>query len=190
MKWEGDSDVVHGVEPFAHLSPALASWAHDARFVDPMRDICGDDEPCLYTEKLNLKRPRRGGANPLHQDQPYWRGITDDLERTATAFVFLDDATLENGCLEVLPGSHRLGAQATRADRDGSNNLEMDPAPFDGVELLPLPVPAGTVVFFGPLLVHRSEPNRSDRERRGLLISYQPSGCRHIRDHLFAPRPS
>ena len=47
---------------------------------------------------------------------------------------------------------------------------------------------AGTVVFFGPFLVHRSEPNRSDRQRRGLLISYQPAGCRHIRDLLFAPR--
>jgi Phytanoyl-CoA dioxygenase (PhyH) len=188
VKWEGDSDVVSGVEPFAHLSPTLAAWAHDARFLEPMRDICGDDAPCLYTEKLNLKRPRRGGANPLHQDQPYWREIADDLERIATAMVFLDEAAVENGCLEVLPGSHRLGVQATRAERDGSNNLEMDPAPFEGVELTPLPVPAGAVVFFGPLLVHRSEPNRSDRQRRSLLLSYQPAGCRHLRERLFAPR--
>jgi ectoine hydroxylase len=188
VKWEGDSDVVHGIEPFAHLSPALAAWVHDARFLEPMQDICGDDAPCPYTEKLNLKRPQRGGANPLHQDLPYWRGIADDIERIATAMVFLDDATPENGCLQVLPGSHRLGAQPTRAQRDGSNNLEMDPAPFAGVELTPLPVPAGAVVFFGPLLVHRSEPNRSDRQRRSLLLSYQPAGCRHILDQLFTPR--
>jgi ectoine hydroxylase-related dioxygenase (phytanoyl-CoA dioxygenase family) len=48
----------------------------------------------------------------------------------------------------------------------------------DGFECVPLEVPAGAVVFFGPLLVHRSEPNRSGRERRALLYSYQPPGRR------------
>jgi len=188
VKWEGDTDVVHGIEPFAHLSPALSAWAHDARFLEPMRDICADDAPCLYTEKLNLKRPHHGGANPLHQDHPYWREVADDVERIATAMVFLDDSALENGCLQVLPGSHRLGPQVTRAAREGSTNLEMDPGPFAGVDLVPLEVAAGAVVFFGPLLVHRSEPNRSDRQRRSLLLSYQPAGHRHLREWLAKPR--
>ena len=107
IKWEGDTDVVHGIEPCAHLSPALHDWAYDERLIDPMKDIVGDDEPILFTEKLNLKRPHLGGANPMHQDFPYWHDVADDATRVATAIVFLDDATVENGCLEVLPGSHR-----------------------------------------------------------------------------------
>src|SRR5258706_1263919 len=54
IKWEGDTDVVQGLEPFAHLSPEMKRWALDPRFVDPMKHICGDEAPALFTEKLNL----------------------------------------------------------------------------------------------------------------------------------------
>ncbi len=186
VKWEGDTDIVHGVEPFAHHWPALERWAMDARFVDPMRDLCADDDPILYTEKLNLKRPFRGGVNPLHQDYPYWTSCSDDVARIHTAMLFLDSTTRENGCLEVLPGSHRLGVQPMREDKDSFGNLEMDPTPFEGAELVPIEVAAGALLFFGPLLVHKSEPNTSPKERRALLFSYQPAGCRQLTD-FFPP---
>jgi hypothetical protein len=41
IKWEGDTDAVHGVEPCAHLSPGLDRWAHDPRFLEPMADFVG-----------------------------------------------------------------------------------------------------------------------------------------------------
>lgn len=189
IKWEGDSDVVHGIEPFAHFSPALEQWAYDPRFVDPMKDICGDKQPILYTEKLNLKRAHAGGVNPLHQDYPYWKDVADDVDRVATAMLFIDDATLENGCLQVVPGSHDQ-VQPMRTDKDPFGNFEMDPAPFDGVPLVPLEVPAGTIACFGPLLVHMSEPNRSAKGRRALLYSYQPAGNRTLRDYLIRQRSS
>ena len=75
IKWEGDTDIVHGIEPCAHLSPALHAWATDERFLEPMQDFVGDAHPELFTEKLNLKRPEHGGVNPLHQDYPYWVGV-------------------------------------------------------------------------------------------------------------------
>lgn len=176
IKWEGDSDVVHGIEPFAHLSPALRAWGYDARFVDPMRDVIGDDSPGLFTEKLNLKRPRHGGVNPLHQDFPYWEPASSDATRIATAMLFLDDADRENGCMEVLPGSHLRGQWPTRTDADSFGRNEMDPATCEGLALTPVEVPAGTVLYFGAFLVHRSSPNRSARQRRALLYSYQPGG--------------
>ncbi len=179
IKWEGDSDVVHGIEPCAHLSPPLLEWAYDARLVDPMRYLVDDDAPTLFTEKLNLKRAHEGGVNPLHQDYPYWVDVADEVDRVATAMVFLDDATLANGCLQVVPGSHADGVWATRTDGDFFAHNEIDqnrPAPT----LLPLEVEAGTVVYFGPYLVHQSEPNRSDHGRRALLYSYQPAGGTHM----------
>lgn len=106
IKWEGDTDVVHGIEPCAHLSAALRRWAMDPRFVAPMRGFVHSSTPELFTEKLNLKRPRHGGANPLHHDYPYWVGVAGDPGNTATAMLMLDDAVLANECLQVVPGSH------------------------------------------------------------------------------------
>jgi hypothetical protein len=187
VKWEGQSDVVHGIEPFAHLSPELERWALDPRFLGPSVDFVGDESPVLFTEKLNLKRPRVGGRNPWHQDWPYW-GFADDRSRIVTAVLFLDDATLENGTLQVVPGSHARGPWPTRTDSDPFGNREMDPAALDGVASVALEVTAGSVVFFGPLLVHKSDPNTSDLDRRALLFSYQPTGFTHALEHLRARR--
>lgn len=182
IKWEGDSDVVHGIEPFAHLAPDLERWAYDPRFVDPAIDFVHDPSPVLFTEKLNLKRPHVGGPNPFHQDHPYWVGTADDATRVCTAMLFLDDSSLENGTLEVIPGSHTSGQWATRTDSDVFGNLEMDPAATEGRATVPIEVEAGAVVFFGPFLVHRSKPNTSEKDRRALLFSYQPEGFTHMRD--------
>jgi phytanoyl-CoA hydroxylase len=178
IKWEGDTDIVHGIEPFAHLSPSLKTWAYDPRFVDPMKDAIGCDDIELFTEKLNLKRPRFGGVNPLHQDYPYWVRVAEVAAEVATAMLFLDDSNLRNGCLCVVPGSQRAGQWKTRTDGDRFAANEVDKGAYPDVEAIPLEVPAGTVVYFGPLLVHQSAPNTSEQQRRALLFSYQPSGRR------------
>jgi ectoine hydroxylase-related dioxygenase (phytanoyl-CoA dioxygenase family) len=182
VKWEpGNLDLVQGVEPFAHLSDDLNRWAHDRRLLDPCKDVVGTDEVILFTEKLNLKRARDGGPIVLHQDFPYWKDLTPIASRVATAMLFLDDATLENGCLEVVPTSHREGLQQRRAV-EGFGSLEMDPNRYDESRLVPLEVSAGAVAFFGPFLVHRSKPNRTGADRRALLYSYQPPGNPHSRE--------
>jgi hypothetical protein len=182
VKWEpGALEVVQGVEPFAHLSEELHRWALDPRFIDPCKDVVGSDEISLFTEKLNLKRAHRGGPIVLHQDYPYWTDLSKVAARVATAVLFLDDATCTNGCLEVVPGSHREGLQPRRAT-EGFGSLEMDPDRYDLSRLVPLEVSAGSVVFFGAFLVHRSLPNRTGEDRRALLFSYQPAGNPHLRE--------
>jgi ectoine hydroxylase-related dioxygenase (phytanoyl-CoA dioxygenase family) len=179
VKWEpGAPDVVMGLEPLAHISPELRAWGLDARLVDPCKDLVGADDLALYTEKLNVKRARLGGAIVLHQDYPYWERTTPLAARIGTAMLFLDDATLENGCLEVAPGSHTVGKHPQRSV-EGGGALEMDPDAFDLTALRPLVVRKGAVAFFGPFLAHRSMPNTSDHDRRALLYSYQPAGNPH-----------
>jgi hypothetical protein len=187
IKWEGDSDVVHGLEPFAHMAPELETWGYDPRFVDPMVAFVGDDNPILFTEKLNLKRPYKGGPNPLHQDFPYWQ-FAIDPHRIATAMIFLDDASVENGTLWVVPGSHTQGQWRNRTDSDPFGNLEIDPELDVAGKAVPLEVAAGSVVFFGAFLVHKSQPNTSGKDRRALLYSYQPAGQPHAREQMRAPR--
>ena len=179
VKWEpGAPDVVMGLEPFAHICEPLRDWGLDSRMVDPCKAIVGEDDVILFTEKLNVKRARVGGDIVLHQDYPYWENMTPIAHRIATAMLFLDDADVENGCLQVAPGTHTSGKFKQR-DADGFGSLEMDMDAFDLGRLQPLEVKAGTVAFFGAFLVHRSLPNHSDRDRRALLYSYQPPGHPH-----------
>ncbi len=191
VKWEPDNpELLQGVEPFAHLSEALRSWALDPRLVEPSKDVIGGEEVGLFTEKLNLKRAHKGGPVVLHQDFPYWSEVAKVASQVATAMIFLDDASRENGCLELVPGSHREGLQRRRAV-EGFGSMEIDPAAYDAARLIPLEVPAGSVVFFGPFLVHRSLPNRSGADRRALLYSYQPAGHPHLGELLkLGPRPA
>lgn len=192
VKWERDAvDQARGVEPFAHLSPALNAWAQDARLTDPCKEICSADEVVLFTEKLNMKRARTGGYVQLHQDFPYWEAYGAHTSRVATALVHLDDFTVENGCLMVTPGSHRHGKHAQRSDGVGLDMLEIDARTYDMDSLIPVPAPAGSVIFFGGFLIHMSSPNRSDKDRRALLYSYQPAGYPHVRElnaRLYAKR--
>lgn len=186
IKWEPDSpDLVMGVEPFAHFSPALREWGHDSRLMEPCRDLIGEDDIVLFTEKINYKRARKGGPIILHQDYPYWAAFTPIASRVVTAMLFLDDADRENGCLEVAPGTHNTGEQK-RWQTTGLRNREMDATAFDVAQLVPLEVPAGTAVYFNSFLVHRSLPNKSNKDRRALLYSYQPAGNPHARE---IPRP-
>jgi ectoine hydroxylase-related dioxygenase (phytanoyl-CoA dioxygenase family) len=185
IKWESDQpDLVHGVEFFVHLSEPLDKWSKDPRLVEPCKDVVGENEISLFTEKLNLKRKKKGGVVILHQDYPYWTDVTPVADRAATAMIFVDAASRENGCLEVSPGSH-LRNDYAKLSVEGFGRHEMDPEQFDMESLVPVEVPEGSVVFFGPFLVHRSLPNTSDHDRRALLYSYQPAGHPHGRDIVY-----
>ena len=176
LKWEPEHpDVVQGVEPFAHFDAELRDWGLDARFVDPIRELLGVPDVELFTEKLNVKRAKVGGPIVLHQDHPYWVANSQNAAEIATAVVFLDDAHMGNGGLEVLPGSHKGGPREGGAS-PGFGKFELKPDSIDERDLVALEVPEGSVVWFGSLLVHRSLPNRSGGDRRTLLYSYQPAG--------------
>lgn len=179
VKWEPEfPDEVQGVEPFAHFDDTLRRWGQDPRFTAPIADLLDVPAVSLFTEKLNCKRARVGGPIVLHQDYPYWVESAEDPGQVATAMLFLDDANRTNGCLEVVPGSH-LGGVRSGKTAHGFGKFEMDPEAEEAAGLVALEVPAGSVAYFGSLLVHRSVPNRSEHDRRALLYSYQPRGRAH-----------
>jgi ectoine hydroxylase-related dioxygenase (phytanoyl-CoA dioxygenase family) len=90
----------------------------------------------------------------------------------------LDDASESNGCFRVVRGSHRRGLLPGCQDDGVLGPLFTDPGAFDLAQQVAAEVEAGSLVFFSPHTVHGSEPNRSDRERRALVITYQPAGHR------------
>ena len=179
IKWEpGDDPVVQGLEPFADLHPTFMNYELDERFTVPCGELLGlaPDDLNMYTEKLNYKRARKGGKYALHQDYPYWIGVADDAANMVTVWLALDDADRDNACLEVLPGSHKLGHVPGKVGGTEFEKNEIDPETFDTTGMIHVEVKAGDAIFFGPYLVHRSAANTSDRDRRALLYTYQKAG--------------
>jgi ectoine hydroxylase-related dioxygenase (phytanoyl-CoA dioxygenase family) len=174
-EWAHGSEQIRLLEPCDHLDPAIAELFDDERLVGPARTALGLDAVAPFTSKLNLKRAREGSEFPWHQDYPYWyAACREDAADMVTAIVFLDDADAGNGALRVLPGSH-LGGPARR-DRAEPTQFLADAATLDTAHEVVVEVPAGSVIWFGSFLVHRSSPNTSGRDRRALLPTWQPTG--------------
>jgi len=174
-EWAAESRQIRLIEPFTHLDPHFAALWDDPRIREPMRDAFGGEPVAPYTCKLNLKRPHEGSLFPWHQDYAYWYAFTPaTAHEIATAILFLDDADPDNGALRLLPGSHRLGpAPRDRAEPTG---FLADPARLDTAGERVIAAPAGSLLLFPALMVHRSSPNTSPRQRRAILLSFQPAG--------------
>jgi ectoine hydroxylase len=185
-EWQEGSNEIRLVEPCDHLHPRLAALFDDPRVREPMRDAVGRDQLAPFTSKLNMKRAVEGSEFPYHQDYPYWYvAVGTHAADIATAVVFLDDATAANGALRVIPGSHRLGP--ARRDPNDPTGFLADAASLDVDHEVVLELPAGSAVFFGAFLVHRSSPNRSPSHRRALLPSFQPAGRPRLHDVAYRP---
>lgn len=178
LEHQPGSRTIRVIEPFHHLDARLDRLIDDPRLVEPMRDLVGDERVALFTDKLNLKRPREGSRFRWHQDSPYWAHFATELERLPNVLVALDDADERNGCFRVIRGSHRHGMLPGLRGDGVLDALFTDPRFFDEAAQVPIAVPAGSAVFFSPHTVHGSQPNRSDALRRALVVTYQPGGRR------------
>jgi ectoine hydroxylase len=143
-----------------------------------MKDLVGEERVSLWTDKLNLKRPREGSRFRWHQDSPYWVFDCAHVDRLPNVMLALDDANEENGCLRVVRGSHRRGLLPGSRGQGTLGPLFTDPRCFDESRQVPAVMPAGSLLFFSPHSVHGSQPNESDRPRRALVLTYQPAGHR------------
>jgi phytanoyl-CoA hydroxylase len=118
----------------------------------------------LHHSKMLVKPPENGAAFPMHQDYPYF---PHEQHTMLAASVHLDDADEENGCLGVIPGSHRQGP----LEHVGRHYLDHRKFPISMGT--PCPAKAGDVLFFNYLTIHGSGPNRSARTRRNVLFQYR-----------------
>jgi len=124
----------------------------------------------LYGSQLFAKPARVGTVVPKHQDMPYWPFAPPEL---ISAWVALDDTSKENGCVRFLAGSHKLGVLPHAPSNVKGNSLGLVEHP--GVDALPehaIEAKRGSVVLHHALTVHHSQPNQSDRSRRGLVYVY------------------
>ncbi|MCA8997938.1 MAG: phytanoyl-CoA dioxygenase family protein [Planctomycetaceae bacterium] len=154
------------------IDDTYSAIARSERIISRMTDFLGD-EVYHYHHKLILKEPRVGGAWEWHQDYGYWYSngcLTPDM---ASCLIAIDQATPENGCLQVLKGSHRIGRidHAKTGDQTGADLERVDVAK-QRYELVHVELAPGDAVFFHANLLHRSDRNSSDRPRWALICCY------------------
>lgn len=150
--------------------------ARSRRIVDRMTRYLGD-EVYHYHHKLILKEPRVGGAWEWHQDYGYWYNngcLTPDM---GSCLIAIDEATRENGCLQVLKGSHHIGRidHGQTGDQTGAD-LERVEVARQRYDLVYVDLKPGSAVFFHSNLLHRSDRNHSDRPRWALICCYNTRG--------------
>lgn len=177
VQWEWDgSQEIRSMEPYHHLDAGLDAMLDDPRLWGPTRALIGARELSLFSDKLNFKRP--GGAPfPWHQDNPYWAFECDHLDQLVSVLIVLDEATVDNGCLWVVPGSHKRGALPCYEERGVVGRLYTEIEKIEGLEApVALEVPAGSLVYFHGDILHGNQGNRTDASRRALVVTFQPAG--------------
>jgi len=121
----------------------------------------------LVRDQVFLKPPTIGSAKPWHQDQPHLQ--VEPIDQAIGAWIALDDADEENGCLRYIDGSHHGPILAHSPMPGAEHNAIPEPAQARSVDWSQercAVVPAGGVAFHHPLTLHSSKPNSSPRSRR------------------------
>lgn len=150
-------------DPVIDIGPVCARTARDPRILAVLASIYGEP-PSLFKDKLIFKPPGARGYN-LHQDFIGWTSFPKSF---VTVQVAIDAADDDNGATEVFPGCHQTGYLSPL---DG----EYHDLPLDKVDVargVRLALRPGDVAIFGCFTPHRSAPNRSQRWRRQLYLSY------------------
>ncbi len=150
--------------------------ATDARVVDAIQAIMGDDVMMLSTHIFcKYPDPNAKSFVAWHQDVTYW-GLEPPIAHTA--WIAIDDADVENGCMRAIPESHRNGIVAHgKSTREGnllSINQEIPNEYVDNSKAVDLELKAGQMSIHDGHLYHASNPNRSNRRRCGLTVRYIP----------------
>ena len=132
-----------------------------------------DGEVYHYHHKMILKEPRIGGAWAWHQDYGYWYDNGCLLPLLASCMIAVDRATRENGCLQVLRGSHLMGRMnhGPVGDQTGADP-ERVAAAMDRFDTVYCELEPGDAVFFDCNLLHRSDQNKSDNARWAFIACY------------------
>jgi ectoine hydroxylase-related dioxygenase (phytanoyl-CoA dioxygenase family) len=144
--------------------------------LDAVESLIGGE---IFANPVYNTRPKvprvAAGAVPWHQDKSYWPQAS--ANPVITVWVPLVDATLENGCLHIMPRTHRQKVLSYHHEQvTGTRYLEVD-AEHLGKEKAPLPLPVrkGDAILFNDRCIHSSTPNRSDHVRWAIDLRYQPT---------------
>lgn len=153
---------------------AWMRYSDDPGVLDMMEQLLGPNL-ILWGTNLFHKPAGIGRRIPFHRDGRYW---PIEPLRTITAWVAIEDSTRDNGCLEIIPGSHlgkQVGAHFSSEDPADAIPETLAPAEFDESEAVPVEMEAGQIVLFDVFTIHGSRANSGNRRRIGYAMRYMPA---------------
>ncbi len=149
--------------------------ARSERMVDAVDKLMdGDTAVCHFHSKLMQKEPKVGGAWEWHQDYGYWyKNEFLFPNQMISVMVAVTEATKENGCLQVIRGSHKMGRveHGFAGEQVGASQHFVDLA-LRTMELVYVELQPGDTLFFHSNILHRSEANLSEKSRWSLISAY------------------
>ena len=180
--------------PF-HFGPAVFDMLTCGRLLDLVEDLIGPEITSNPIQHVRLKPPSRTlrqtettahiMATDWHQDRAVAHA-EGDRTRMVTVWLAMNDATVENGCLQVIPGKPQMYPHCPKRQTSIADGF------LDETKAIPLPVKAGGAVIFHPLTPHASLDNVSDAFRWSFDIRYnvtgQPTGRAHFPDFVARSR--
>lgn len=141
----------------------------------------------LFHDQALFKPAYHGGEVYWHQDNAYWQCQPPNL---VSIWIALDDADEENGCMNVIPRSHLEGLTSHGRAKSEKGELpallEVD---VDETRAVAVPVKAGYVMVHHCMTLHQTNPNRSERDRRAMVIHYMSSGTQNRDGVVMNDRP-
>jgi len=140
------------------------------------KQLLGEDCSCGIAHAI-FKPPHSGAPTPWHQDAAYWP--PNMIHQSISVWVPLQEATLENGCMHFVPGSHKMDVIEHRSINNDPrvHGLELHPDQIHETEnAVACPLPPGGATFHGGYMLHYAPANRSDIPRRALILSLAVPG--------------
>jgi phytanoyl-CoA hydroxylase len=158
---------------FVGLDARLGDVATHPRLRAIVDELIGPGGRMIQDMAL-LKPPFRGSEKPWHQDAAYFDWTP--LGSVVGTWIALDEATIDNGCMQVIPGSHLQGPAPHFHVRD----CQLADQRVQVGQAITIPLRPGGVLFFSALLHHGTPPNVSAARRRALQFHYAGANCRHM----------
>jgi ectoine hydroxylase-related dioxygenase (phytanoyl-CoA dioxygenase family) len=151
------------------------------------RQLLGSDATHMGMHAI-LKPPGGGAETPWHQDEAYWDPQWD--HRAVSVWVPLQPATVDNGCMHFVPGSHRLEVLDHRLAHTSAEALVLSEGAADVVVgPVACPVPEGGATVHANRTVHYAGPNRTDEPRRALVFAFRTPATRRSEARAFPWQP-
>lgn len=169
--WNHPGDTIYGM------------FARCEAIVNSAEKILGG-EVYHYHSKMIMKDAKVGGAWAWHQDYGYWYQNGVLFPHLTSAFIAVDPATKQNGCMQVLKGSHHLGRidHVLTGDQAGADMERVHEAE-KVLELVYVEMDPGDVLFFHANLLHRSDRNKSDNPRWSMICCYNSARNNPYKEH-------
>ena len=190
---QNESRAIHQFLNMWKVRPEYRAVIHNPQITQAVRDLMRVERVRLWHDQVISKPPHDNAHFQCHHDFYFW---PLDRPRMISCWLALDDATVDNGCMHVIPGSHR-DPRFQPAGCDLSEDIDLAPVPlgpgepgslYDEVRTwgperaVPVELKAGECMFHHCLNYHMTPKNITDRQRRAFVMIFMPDGTRYNHD--------